>query len=281
VDAREVPAPVDRTTAEAAAAAADADVAVVVVGLTEEQETEALDKTTLRLPGEQDALVSAVAAAARTTVVVVNAATPVLMPWAPEVGAILVVGLPGQEGGDAVSDALLGVREPAGRLVTSYPAADGDSPAWAVVPTDLQLDYTEGTFIGYRGFYAGRSAVPAHWFGAGLGYGEWEYASARLLSGTGAPIVEVELRNTSARDSREVVQVYLQPAEPDQPVRLVGWADVDVPAGQWATVSVATDARLWRRWDEQAGSWSRLAPGGRLLVARGLGDVRHELALDG
>ena len=50
--------------AEAAAAAADADVAVVVVGLTEEQETEAVDKTTLHLPGRQDDLVRAVAAAA-------------------------------------------------------------------------------------------------------------------------------------------------------------------------------------------------------------------------
>ena len=61
---------------------AAADVAVVVVGLTAEQETESVDKTTLALPGAQDALVAAVAAVARRTVVVVNAATPVLMPWA-------------------------------------------------------------------------------------------------------------------------------------------------------------------------------------------------------
>ena len=54
---------------------------MVVVGLTEEQETEAVDKTTLALPGRQDDLVAAVAAWRRRTVVVVNAATPVLMPW--------------------------------------------------------------------------------------------------------------------------------------------------------------------------------------------------------
>jgi beta-glucosidase len=276
-----VPAPPAQMVAAAVDAARAADVAVVVVGLTEEQETEALDKHTLALPGQQDALVSAVAAAAERTVVVVNAATPVLMPWADKADAIVVVGLPGQEGGHAVADALCGVREPAGRLVTSYPAADGEAPAWEVVPTGLRLEYTDGTFVGYRGFAAGRAQAPAWWFGHGLGYGSWEYESA-MVTGNGAggtPEVEVTVRNTSRRASREVVQVYLQPNETDQPVRLVGWAAAEVPAGESTTVTVHCDGRLWRRWDSKAGGWARLADAGELLVARGLGDIRHRLPL--
>ena len=101
---------------------------MVVVGLTDEQETETVDKTTLRLPGRQDELVRRVAAAAQRTVVVVNAATPVLMPWLDEVDAVLWAGLPGQEGGHAVAAALLGDIEPAGRLVTTFPTADGAAP---------------------------------------------------------------------------------------------------------------------------------------------------------
>jgi beta-glucosidase len=279
--ARPVPAPAEQTIAAAVEAAREVDVAVVVVGLTEEQETEALDKHTLALPGDQDALVTAVAEAARRTVVVVNAATPVLMPWADAVDAVVVIGLPGQEGGHAVADALLGVREPAGRLVTSYPAADGEAPAWEVVPTDLGLDYTDGTFIGYRGFAAGRAKAPAWWFGHGLGYATWDYQAAKVSGTTaaGAPRVEVTVGNTGERDSREVVQVYLKPAEPDQPVRLVGWAAAEVAAGGTETLTVDCDARLWRRWDAEAGQWSTIAGGGELLVARGLGDVRHRLAL--
>lgn len=271
-----VPAPVEEMIAAAVAAAREADVAVVAVGLTDEQETEAVDKTTLRLPGEQDALVTAVAAVARRTVIVVNAATPVLMPWADEVDAIVVAGLPGQEGGHAVADALLGVREPAGRLVTTWPVADNAAPAWDVEPTDLRLDYTEGTFIGHRGHHAGRAKPPAYWFGQGEGYGSWAYDAVRLVDGHLTPAVEVELRNTAGRESREVVQVYLQPAEADQPVRLVGWSVVTVPAGESATVVVTTDPRLWRRWT--ADGWTPLN-GGELLVARGLGDVRHRLAV--
>jgi beta-glucosidase len=272
------PAPLsDEQAVEAAVAAArDADVAVVVVGLTEEQETESRDKVTLALPGAQDALVTAVAAAARRTVVVVNAATPVLMPWADRVDAVLVAGLPGQEGGHAVADALLGLREPSGRLVTTWPAADGGTPAWSVTPVDGALSYDEGTFIGYRGHAAGRAPEPHVWFGHGLGYGSWDYLGARVDTST----VTVTLRNTSGRDSREVVQVYLSPAESEQPIRLVGWAAADVPAGATAEVVIGCDPRMWRRWDVGSKGWAALAGGGELLVARGLGDVRLRLSLD-
>jgi beta-glucosidase len=271
--------PVEEVLGAARVAAAGADIAIVVVGLTEEQETEAVDKSTIGLTGEQDALVRAVAGTARRTVVVVNAATPVLMPWAGEVDAILVAGLPGQEGGHAVAAALLGLIEPAGRLVTTFPAADGAAPAWEVVPTDGDLRYGEGTFIGYRGHYAQQAPAPAFWLGEGLGYSTWDYADAEILSGAVSPTVRVRLTNTGARDSREVVQVYYDPQTEGQPVRLVGWATAEVRSGASTTVEVITDARLWRRWDTDADRWGEPLTGGRLLVARGLGDIRADLPL--
>ncbi len=98
---------------DAVRAASTTDVAVIVVGLTEEQETDSIDNSTSELPGAQNEMVEAVAGAARRTVVVVNAAKPVLMPWLSRVDAVLWAGLPGQEGGRAVAAALLGDLEPA------------------------------------------------------------------------------------------------------------------------------------------------------------------------
>jgi beta-glucosidase len=277
--ARPAPRAEDDVVAEAVRTAADADVAVVVVGLTEEQETEAVDKSTIRLPGAQDRLVSAVAAVAPRTVVVVNAATPVLMPWRDEVDAILWAGLPGQEAGHAVAAALLGDIEPAGRLVTTFPVDDGAAPAWSVTPVDGDLDYAEGTFIGYRGHHAGTAPAPAFWLGHGLGYATWEYTEATLAEVAGAPAVRVTVENTGARPSREVVQVYFEPDDAAEPVRLVGWRAVEAAPGEKVAVEVVADRRLWRSWDTAAGAWRTLPDAGRLLLARGLGDVRASLPL--
>jgi beta-glucosidase len=277
--ARPAPRAHEEAIVEAAEAAAQADVAVVAVGLTEEQETETVDKSTLHLPGAQDELVRAVAAAARRTVVVINAATPVLMPWLDEVDAVLLTGLPGQEGGHAVAAALLGDIEPAGRLVTTFPMEDGATPAWSVTPVNGALPYSEGPFIGYRGHFASRAPTPAFWFGHGLGYSTWEYSKASVVTGAGAPLVSVAVKNTGSRKSREVVQVYLQPSEPDQPVRLAGWSSVTAEPGETLTVCVNTDVRMWRTWNLETESWGALRLGGRLIVARGLGDIRATLPL--
>ncbi|GAA1649557.1 glycoside hydrolase family 3 C-terminal domain-containing protein [Nonomuraea maheshkhaliensis] len=276
--ARPAPENVDAVVARAVSAAQDADVAVVVVGLTEEQETESVDKTTLRLPGAQDALVAAVAAAARRTVVVVNAATPILMPWLDQVDAVLWAGLPGQEGGHAVAATLLGDIEPAGRLVTTFPAADEAGPAWSVTPVEGRLEYTEGAFVGYRGH--DRGPAPAFWFGHGLGYSTWEYSDAAILDGQGHRLA-VTVTNTGGRTSREVVQVYFRPTDDRRPVRLVGWQAATVEPGESARVEVATDPRLWRYWDETRAAWTPLPSQGRIIFARGLGDVRATLELSG
>jgi len=270
-----VPTPDEQLIAEAALAAQDADPAVVVVGLTAEQETEALDKGTLALPGRQDDLVRAVAGSARHTVVVINSATPVLMPWLEQVDAVLWAGLPGQEGGHAIADVLLGKTEPTGRLVTTFPAADGDGPAWNVTPEDGALDYAEGTRVGYRGWY-GADVEPAFWFGAGLGWGAWDYRSAEQVRSDDGVGLTVVLANTANRTSREVVQVYWRP-EGSAPVRLVGYAVADeVVPGEERTVTVATDPRAFRLWDEAAVGWVT-PPGGTFLIARGLGDIRLEI----
>ncbi len=276
--ARAAERPVDRVLADAAEAAADADVAVVVVGLTDDEETESVDKSTLRLPGEQDALVAAVAAAAQRTVVVVNAATPVLMPWLDQVDAVLWAGLPGQEAGHAVAAALLGDLEPSGRLVTTFPAADGASPAWSVTPVDGDLVYGEGRFIGYRGHHAGLAPEPAFWLGHGLGYGAWSYEEP-VLVGSEDRELRVRITNVGAHRSREVVQVYWDPEIDGEPVRLVGWSAAELDPGAAAEVTVRPDARMWRRWDTAADAWTTLPETGQLLVARGLGDVRGRVAL--
>jgi beta-glucosidase len=227
---------------EAASAAAEADVAVVVVGTTEEVESESFDRTTLALPGRQDELVSRVAAANPRTVVVVNAGSPVLMPWADEVAAILLTWFPGQEAGAALADVLLGATEPGGRLPTTWPRRDAD--ALPVTPTGGALHYDEGVFLGYRA----EPADPLFPFGHGLGYTEWSYESLSIEDRTAV----VTVRNAGERAGREVVQIYIGPSTPDltRPGRwLAGFAAAEAGPGEAVTLRIPLPDRTFQIWE--------------------------------
>ncbi|MEU6998760.1 glycoside hydrolase family 3 C-terminal domain-containing protein [Nonomuraea sp. NPDC046570] len=265
----------DELIEEAVRVASAADVAVVVVATTTEVESEGFDRTSLKLPGRQDELVSRVAAANPRTVVVVNAGSPVEMPWREEVAAILLTWFPGQEGGHALADVLLGRTEPGGRLPTTWPGVLEDCPVIDVTPVDGELRYEEGVFVGYRAWERSGTA-PAYGFGAGLGYTTWLYESAEYADGT----LTVRMRNTGDRPGREVAQVYLAPAVPDEsrPARwLAGFAVAEAGPGETAGVSVEIPRRAAEVWSEHG--W-RLVSGDYVLqTGHSLDDIRLTTAL--
>ncbi|HEX5188790.1 MAG TPA: glycoside hydrolase family 3 C-terminal domain-containing protein [Streptosporangiaceae bacterium] len=264
----------DELLAEAEHLAAASDVAIVVVGTTEEVESEGFDRTSLTLPGCQDELVRRVAAAAPRTVVVVSAGSPVELPWADEVDAVLLTWFGGQELGLALADVLLGASEPGGRLPTTWPASAADCPVLNTTPTSGVLSYEEGIFIGYRAWERS-AAVPRYPFGHGSGYTTWEYERIDV----GDAEVRVTVRNTGARAGREVVQVYLsaEPADRTRPARwLGGFAIAKAAAGESVTVTVGLPKRAFQVWD---GGWRTV--GGQYLVeaAHNIADRRLSAAI--
>ncbi|MEV6685303.1 glycoside hydrolase family 3 C-terminal domain-containing protein [Streptomyces sp. NPDC051130] len=262
----------DELIAEAVEAARAADTAVVVVATTERVESEGFDRKDLRLPGRQDDLVRAVAAVNPDTVVVVNAGSPVELPWREDVAAVLLTWFPGQEGGAALADVLLGATEPGGRLPTTWPAALADAPVTEVVPAEGRLEYREGLLIGHRAYEA-QGVVPAYPFGHGLGYTEWAYEALEV---TGS-VARVRLTNTGARPGREVVQVYLAPLADDaeRPASwLAGFAPVAAGPGESVEAEITLPDRAFEVWDETAGSWRRIGGGYEVRASHAHGDTR-------
>lgn len=262
--------------AEAVEAARTADTAVVVVATTTAVESEGFDRTSLELPGHQNALVAAVAAVNPNTVVVVNTGSPVELPWRDDVAAVLLSWFPGQEGGAALADVLTGAEEPGGRLTTTWPVALADVPVAATTPEDGQLHYTEGVFIGYRAWERA-GTTPAYPFGHGLGYTDWEYET---LDAT-AERATVTLRNTGARPGRETVQIYLAPTPgdaPDAPERaarwLAGFASVEAGPGESVEVTIPLRARAFEIWDERENAWTPIPGAYEIQAARSLTDRR-------
>ncbi|MRH86642.1 glycosyl hydrolase [Nocardia sp. SYP-A9097] len=266
--------------AEAVAAAASADVAIVVVATTAEVESEGFDRTSLALPGRQDELVARVIAANPRTIVVVNTGSPVHMPWASDAAAILLTWFPGQEGGAALADVLLGHAEPGGRLPTTWPVHLDDSPVSNVTPTDGTLVYTEDAHIGYRAWQR-LSAEPAYWFGHGLGYTTWEYESAEFTAtpeGADLGTLTVRIRNSGERAGRETIQTYLAPNREGsadlREQRLAAFAVVEAGPGQHVSVDLPIPGRAAQIWDEAAQDWVFPANTWQLLTGRSIVDPR-------
>lgn len=241
---------------EAVATATGADLAVVVVGTNAKVESEGYDRTSLALPGNQDELVRAVAAANPNTVVVVNAGAPVELPWRDEVAAVLLTWFGGQEFGRALGDVLTGAREPGGRLPTTWPAAQADVPVLDVTPVNGEVCYTEGIHIGYRAWLR-ETTPPAYPFGFGLGYTTWEIRDVTAEpDGSGGGSVTATVANTGSRPGKHVVQVYASRTDTaiDRPVRwLAGFQVVHLDAGTATEVTIAVPARAFAHWD---GDWT-------------------------
>ena len=191
----------DQAIAAAVALARQSDVAIVVAGL---EEGEFRDRAFLGLPGRQEHLILAVAATGKPVVVVLVGGSAVTMSrWIDRVGAIVEAWYPGEQGGHAVADILLGKANPAGRLPITFPVAEGQLPLfYNHKPTGRGDDYLDLT---------GQALFP---FGFGLSYTTFSYSGLRIepgiISTGGKAIVRCTIRNTGGVAGDEVVQLYLR-----------------------------------------------------------------------
>ncbi len=253
-------------------AAANTEVAIVVV---QDAATEAKDRESLRLPGQQDKLVEEVAAVNDNTVVVVQSSGPVEMPWKADVSAVLESWYPGQSDGDALASVLFGDVDAGGRLPVTF-AREDDYPTAGSDTTfpgeDGEVQYAEGLFVGYRHFDA-TDADPIYPFGHGLSYADFAYRSVEVVD---ERQVQVTVENTSDCDGREVVQAYVRAPETDddRPIReLAGFESVRAPAGESVTVAIELDDLAFSRYDETEG-WINLDGPFEVEVGRSAQDVR-------
>lgn len=241
----------------AAAAAAAADAAIVIVGTNDDWETEGHDRELLALPGTQDELVRQVCAAQPRTAVVVNAGSPVALPWAGDAPAVLDVWFGGQEMADALVDVLFGDTDPGGRLATTFPRCIEHTPAFGNFPGEAgEVRYGEGVLMGYRWYEARRLPVQFA-FGHGLSYTTFEIGPPTVDGDT----VRVPVTNTGGRAGSEVVQLYVEPVAPTvvrPPKELKAFAKVHLEPGASATVELALDDRAFAYWQPDLSAYARI-----------------------
>jgi beta-glucosidase len=263
-------------------AAHAADEAVVFVN---DIRTEGADLPSLQLPGDQDALIDAIAAANPRTVVVLNTGGPVLTPWRDKVAGIMEAWYPGQENGNAVASVLFGDVNPSGRLPATFPKSDDQGPLTSperFPGVDDTVRYSEGLQVGYR-YYDAHGQQPAFAFGHGLAYTTFSYGRLRVQrsSHRGRVTVKLRVRNSGHREGAEVVQLYVGfPDSAGEPPKVLkAFRKVQLGAGRRTTVTLKLDRRDLSVWSEQRRGWVSPAGRYRLMVGSSSRDIRSTASL--
>jgi beta-glucosidase len=266
----------------AIAAAKSADTAVVFVWTS--------GKPDFGLPGEQDKLVEEVAAVNPNTIVVLNVSQPIAMPWLDRVKAVLQMWWPGDEGGWATANILLGKVNPAGRLpftwgkrLDDYAATDPAHPERSAKGVNGATTFSEGVNVGYRWFDKQKIA-PLFPFGFGLSYTKFEYSGLKVRPASdGGLDVSFQVTNSGGVGGDEVPQVYVgAPVKRPKGVEfavhaLAAFDRVHLDAGQSRALTMHVSPRRLESWSQGEGKWIKPA-GEREVLA---GGSSRELPLSG
>ncbi len=269
----------------AAALAKSSDVAIVLVN---QPESEGSDLRNLVLPGNQDALVEAVAQANPRTIVILETGGAVTMPWIDKVGAVLETWYPGIRGGEAMAAILFGDVNPSGKLPLTFPRSEADLPHPVVAeqppasPSDtaepfpgfkmntrrFELEFDEGLKVGYKWYDAEHKQVLFP-FGFGLSYTSFAYTGLELHSSS-SPVVTFVVKNTGRRAGAEVAEVYANlPDAAGEPFeRLVAWERVQLAPGESKSVTVALNPHYLSIFNPGRSAWE-LVPGEYVIHAGG------------
>ncbi len=256
------------------------DAAVVCVGFGPGIEREGRDRP-FALPAGQEELIRSVAAANKRTIVVLFSGGNVAMEgWIDKVSALVEAWYPGQEGGRALAEILLGDVNPSGKLPASFAKNWEDNPSSPYYHSkNGKTYYKERIFVGYRGFdKLGRE--PRFPFGFGLSYTTFSLSNLTLSSKEirpgGSLRVSVNVRNTGTRPGAEVVQLYLQDvkASVPRPVKeLKGFQKVRLAPGEEKTVTFRIGRREMEFFHPKLERWV-VEPGAfRVLVGTSSRDL--------
>jgi len=262
--------------ADYAAAVAQAKIARTVVVFVWSR-----NEPVMALPGNQNQLIADVVDANPNTIVVLNTADPIAMPWLDKVKAVLQMWYTGDEGGWAAANLLVGRVSPAGRLPFTWPrrvqdtvAHDPSHPERSSGGVGGKTIYSEGLFVGYRWFDR-QGIEPLFPFGYGLSYTRFEYQSLAVRpAADGGLDVSFTLKNIGLVRSDEVPQVYLT-APVDAPHyaqfadrSLVAFDRVSLDARQSKRVVLHVPLRRLQYWSEADNRW-QVATGPRSIQVGG------------
>ena len=189
-------------------------IVVIFAGLTENYESEGVDRSNLNLPENQNKLIEEISKVNKNIVVVLSNGSPVLMPWKDKVKAIITGYIGGESGGKAIVNCLIGKVNPSGKLAETYPLKLEDTPCFKNYPgTELTVEYKESIYVGYK-YYEKAQKEVLFPFGYGLSYTSFEYKDLKIEKKNEKVKLSFKIKNTGKVTGKEIAQIYVKEEKP-------------------------------------------------------------------
>lgn len=266
---------------DAIATAEKADVSIVFVS---DQHTEGLDSNLgLQLPGDQNELISLLAAHSKRVVVVLNTNSAILMPWLDHVDSVVEAFYPGQQAGPALARLLFGDVNFSGKLTVTFPRSIENtptSPTERFPGVDLVANYSEGLYVGYRWYdeFGVETLFP---FGHGLSYTRFEFShlviDKRTIGKNNFTIeTSFHVHNAGPVDGKEVAQLYITfPEEANEPPKVLkGFQKTVINVSETAYLEFSLTKEDFNIWSKETRDW-KFVPGTYIIsVGSSSQDIR-------
>lgn len=259
------------------------DIVVIFVGLTENYESEGMDRTTLELPQNQNKLIEEICEENKNVVVVLSNGSPVAMPWKQKVKSIITGYLGGEAGARAMVNCLLGKVNPSGKLAETYPLKFEDTPCYKNYPgTEVSVEYKESIFVGYR-YYDTNNINVLYPFGYGLSYTKFEYSNLYVEEKDNI-YISFTIKNIGNIKGKEIAQIYICQEDsiifkPEK--ELKGFEKIELNPGEEKLVTIALSKRDFEYYNVETKKWE-IEPGKyKILVGQSSQDIilEHEIDL--
>lgn len=229
---------------------------ILFLGLPDVFECEGFDRKTMKLPCEQIELTEKILEANKNVIVVLCTGSPVELPFAKKVRAMLLAYLGGEALSEALSDLLLGKANPSGKLAETWPISYQDVPFGGEYPggRDVSL-YKESIFVGYR-YYEKAGIKPLYPFGYGLSYTKFEYSDLSVRQENENILVSFSVKNTGNVSGGEISELYVSykgESKTFRPIKeLKGFSKVYLKAGEKVDVTITIKLDDLRVYDLKA-----------------------------
>lgn len=255
------------------------EIVIIFAGLTENFESEGIDRKNLNIPQNQNKLIEEICKVNKNVIIVLSNGSPILMPWKDKVKAIITGYLGGEAGAKAMINCILGKINPSGKLAETYPKKIEDTPCFENYPgTELTVEYKESIYVGYR-FYDTTNIDVLFPFGYGLSYTTFTYSNLKINQKKDKIIVTFKIKNTGNFKGKEIAQLYISQENPKtfkSKKELKGFEKIELEAGEEKEISITLNNDSFEYYNPEIKRWAIEEGTYKILIGKSSRNIELE-----